>query len=42
VRNEWQAEQRRQIDESFYQSLRQRYQIIIEGITEEGAVLSAN
>ena len=42
VRNEWQAEQRRQIDESFYQSLRQRYQVIIEGITEKGAVLSAN
>lgn len=30
VRVEWAAEQRRQMDKSFYQNLRQRYEIIIE------------
>ena len=30
VKNEWYIEQRRQIDKAFYQSLRQRYEIIIE------------
>ncbi|MEN8133221.1 MAG: peptidylprolyl isomerase [Pseudomonadota bacterium] len=30
VRIEWEAEQRQQMDESFYQSLRQRYEIVIE------------
>lgn len=32
VRNEWQAEQRRSFDEALYKTLRQRYEIVIEGI----------
>jgi peptidyl-prolyl cis-trans isomerase C len=33
VRNEWLAERRRKMDEAFYQSLRQRYEIVIDDVS---------
>lgn len=38
VRNEWLAGQRRTMDEAFYNSLRQRYEIVIADITQEHLV----
>lgn len=38
VYSEWHAQQRRDMDKAFYQSLRQRYEIIIEGAVTNGAV----
>ena len=35
VRNEWQAEQRQSMNETFYESLRQRYDIVIENAAEK-------
>ena len=40
VRNEWLAQQRRTADKAFYQSLRQRYEIIIENDKIKNAVAS--
>ena len=34
VRNEWQAEQRQSMNKTFYESLRQRYDIVIENASE--------
>lgn len=40
VRNEWLAEQRRIVDQSFYQSLRQRYEILIKDVVVNNVVAS--
>ncbi len=40
VHNEWLARQRRVADEAFYQSLRQRYEIIIENVKTKNAIAS--
>ena len=37
---EWQAQQRRDMDRAFYQSLRQRYEIIIDDAAIGNAVVS--
>jgi hypothetical protein len=42
VITEWQAQQRRNLDESFYQSLRQRYDIIIENKATKTKSLTKN
>jgi len=42
VRNEWFAQQRRTMDEAFYQSLRQRYEIVIRDGNVKDTVASAN
>jgi peptidyl-prolyl cis-trans isomerase C len=38
VRNEWLAQQRRTLDEAFYKSLRQRYEIVVADVTPEDIV----
>ena len=38
VRNEWLAQQRRSMDEAFYKSLRQRYEIVVADVTPEDIV----
>ncbi|GMR18444.1 MAG: peptidylprolyl isomerase [Gammaproteobacteria bacterium] len=40
VYGEWQAQQRRDMDKAFYQSLRQRYEIIIENYATSNTVAS--
>jgi len=40
VRIEWLARQRRVVDEAFYQSLRQRYEIVIKGIIAKDTIVS--
>jgi len=40
VYNEWQAQRRRDMDKAFYQSLRQRYEIIIEDAATSNTVAS--
>ena len=42
VRNEWFSQQRRTMDEAFYQSLRQRYEIVIKDGNVKDTVASAN
>ena len=41
VRNEWLAEQRRRVDKSFYQSLRQRYEIVVKDVVVSKIVVSS-
>ena len=41
LRNEWHAQQRRTMDEAFYQSLRQRYEIVIANVVAKENVASA-
>lgn len=42
VRDEWVATQRESINKAFYNSLRQRYQIVIEDVTNTQGNISAN
>jgi len=41
VRNEWFAEQRRTVDKAFYQSLRQRYEIVIKDVIVKDTIVNA-
>ena len=40
VRSEWMNQQRKKIDKAFYQSLRQRYEIIIENVNFKDLMVS--
>ncbi|MFC1664525.1 peptidyl-prolyl cis-trans isomerase [Pseudomonadota bacterium] len=41
VRDNWHAQQRRNLDEAFYKSLRQRYKIVIESDNQKDSIASA-